>query len=239
MAYEQIAYEVSEKIATIMLNRPEKMNAFTGLMMAELIDAFDAANKDDEVRVIIVTGAGKAFCAGADLSQGAKTFDYDNRTDRPEKQGAAAADGKIDWSNPAIRDGGGMVTLKIFESLKPVIGAINGAAVGIGVTMQLPMDIRIASENARFGFVFARRGIVPEAASSYFLPRIVGISTATEWCFTGRVFGARASGRCEGRRHVVPGKAPAGVSEQSFDRYARILPVVDGAYLFVMLSADA
>ncbi len=191
MAYEQIAYEVSENIATITLNRPEKMNAFTGQMMAELIDALDRANKDDDVRVIIFTGAGKAFCAGADLSQGAKTFDYDNRTDRPEKQGAAAADGTIDWSNPAIRDGGGMVTLKIFESLKPVIGAINGAAVGIGVTMQLPMDIRIASDNARFGFVFARRGIVPEACSSYFLPRIVGISTATEWCFTGRVFGAQ------------------------------------------------
>ncbi len=190
MAYEQIAYDVSEGIATITLNRPEKMNAFTGVMMTELIDALDKANKDDAVRVIIFTGAGKAFCAGADLSQGAKTFDYDNRTDRPEKQGAAS-DGKIDWSSEAVRDGGGRVTLKIFESLKPVIGAINGAAVGIGVTMQLPMDIRIASETARFGFVFARRGIVPEACSSYFLPRIVGISTATEWCFTGRVFGAQ------------------------------------------------
>ena len=191
MAYSEITYDVADKIATITLNRPEKMNAFTGTMMAELIDAFDKANKDDGVGAIIVTGAGKAFCAGADLSQGAKTFDYDNRTDRQEKAGAVRADGTIDWSNEAVRDGGGRVTLKIYESLKPVIGAINGAAVGIGVTMQLPMDIRIASETARFGFVFARRGIVPEACSSYFQPRIVGISTATEWCFTGRIFGAQ------------------------------------------------
>ncbi len=191
MAYTEITYEVADKIATLTLNRPEKMNAFTGVMMTEMIDAFDRANKDDEVGAIIVTGAGRAFCAGADLSQGAKTFDYDNRTDRQEKAGAVNADGSIDWSNEAVRDGGGRVTLKIYESLKPVIGAINGAAVGIGVTMQLPMDIRIASETARFGFVFARRGIVPEACSSYFLPRLVGISTATEWCFTGRVFGAQ------------------------------------------------
>ena len=191
MAYTEITYEVKDKIATITLHRPEKMNAFTGVMMTEMIDAFDQANKDDNVGAIIVTGAGKAFCAGADLSQGAKTFDYDNRTDRQEKVGAVSADGKIDWSNEAVRDGGGRLTLKIYESLKPVIGAINGAAVGIGVTMQLPMDIRIASETARFGFVFARRGIVPEACSSYFLPRIVGISTATEWCFTGRIFSAQ------------------------------------------------
>lgn len=191
MAYEQITYEVENGIAILTLNRPDKMNAFTGTMMQEMIDAFDRVNKDDEVRAVIVTGAGRAFCAGADLSAGAKTFDYENRDDRPQNAGAAKSDGSVDWSNPAVRDGGGLLTLKIYESLKPVIGAINGAAVGIGVTMQLPMDIRIASKNARFGFVFTRRGIVPEAASSYFLPRIVGISTATEWCFTGRVFDAQ------------------------------------------------
>jgi len=242
MAYEQISYEVSEKIATITLNRPEKMNAFTGTMMSELIDAFDRANKDDEVRVIIVTGAGKAFCAGADLSQGAKTFDYDNRTDRPEKQGAAGSDGKIDWSNPAIRDGGGMVTLKIFESLKPVIGAINGAAVGIGVTMQLPMDIRIASENARFGFVFARRGIVPEAASSYFLPRIVGISTATEWCFTGRVFGAQEAKDRGLVTHLVKPEelipAARALAKEIADNTAPVSVALTRQMLWRMLGAD-
>ncbi|BCW90071.1 Short-chain-enoyl-CoA hydratase [Alphaproteobacteria bacterium SO-S41] len=204
MAYTEITYDVADKIATITLHRPEKMNAFTGVMMTEMIDAFDKANKDDGVGAIIVTGAGKAFCAGADLSQGAKTFDYDNRTDRQEKAGAVNADGSIDWSNEAVRDGGGRLTLKIYESLKPVIGAINGAAVGIGVTMQLPMDIRIASETARFGFVFARRGIVPEACSSYFLPRIVGISTATEWCFTGRIFSAQEAKERGLVSYVVP-----------------------------------
>ncbi len=192
MAYTEIKYEVEDGIATLTMHRPDKMNAFTGTMMAEMIDAFDRANKDDAVRVVIVTGSGdRAFCAGADLSQGAKTFDYENRDDRPQNAGAASASGEIDWSSEAVRDGGGRLTLKIFESLKPVIGAVNGAAVGIGATMQLPMDIRIASETARFGFVFSRRGIVPEACSTYFLPRIVGISTATEWCYTGRVFGAQ------------------------------------------------
>ncbi len=242
MAYEQIAYDVSEGIATITLNRPEKMNAFTGVMMAELIDALDAANKDDAVRVIIFTGAGKAFCAGADLSQGAKTFDYDNRTDRPEKQGAAAADGTIDWSNPAIRDGGGMVTLKIFESLKPVIGAINGAAVGIGVTMQLPMDIRIASENARFGFVFARRGIVPEACSSYFLPRIVGISTATEWCFTGRVFDAKEAKERGLVTHLVKAEdllpTARALAKEIADNTAPVSIALTRQMLWRMLGAD-
>jgi enoyl-CoA hydratase/carnithine racemase len=165
------------------------MNAFTGHMMTELVDVFGKVNTADDVRVVVVTGAGKAFCAGADLSQGAKTFDYDNRTDRPDKAGAGRG-ANIDWSSPKIRDSGGLVTLKIFECLKPVIGAINGAAVGIGATMQLPMDIRLASEHARFGFVFARRGIVPEACSSYFLPRLVGISKALEWTMTGRLFSA-------------------------------------------------
>jgi enoyl-CoA hydratase/carnithine racemase len=191
MSFTEIRYDVADKIATITLNRPDKLNAFTGVMMAEMIEAFGKADADDQVRVVIVTGAGRGFCAGADLSQGAKTFDYESRSDRPEKAGVPMKDGHVDWSHEGVRDGGGRVTLRIFESLKPVIGAINGPAVGIGVTMQLPMDIRIASEAARFGFVFARRGIVPEACSSWFLPRLVGISQAMEWCATGRVFDAQ------------------------------------------------
>jgi enoyl-CoA hydratase/carnithine racemase len=187
MAYETIKYEVADKILTITLNRPDKLNAFNATMQRELIAAFDAADKDDDIRVIIVTGAGRAFCAGADLSSGADTFDRDARR-RPVKR---LADGRVDYSDPNARDGGGQVTLRIFRCLKPVIAAVNGAAVGIGVTMQLAMDIRIASESARFGFVFSQRGIVPEAASSWFLPRIVGISQALEWCYTGRVFPAQ------------------------------------------------
>jgi enoyl-CoA hydratase/carnithine racemase len=153
MPYQNILYEVEERIATITLNRPEKLNAFTPIMREELIAAFDAADADDEVRVVIVTGAGRAFCAGADLSKGGDTFNFDD----------------------SFRDGGGQVSLRIFESKKPLIGAINGPGVGVGVTMTLPVDIRIASETARFGLVFSRRGVVPEACSSWFLPRIVGI----------------------------------------------------------------
>jgi enoyl-CoA hydratase/carnithine racemase len=186
MAYETITYEVAENILTLTLNRPDKLNAFNATMQQELIDAFDKADADDDVRVIIVTGAGRAFCAGADLSSGANTFDRDARRGPVRR----LPDGKVDYSDPLARDGGGQVTLRIFKCLKPVIAAVNGAAVGIGVTMQLAMDIRIASEAARFGFVFSQRGIVPEAASSWFLPRIVGISQALEWCFTGRVFPA-------------------------------------------------
>jgi enoyl-CoA hydratase/carnithine racemase len=187
MSYETIKYEFAEKILTITLNRPEKLNAFNATMQRELIDAFDRADEDDEIRAIIVTGEGRAFCAGADLSSGANTFDRDARRG-PVKR---LADGKVDYSDPNVRDGGGQVTLRIFKSLKPVIAAVNGPAVGIGVTMQLAMDIRVASEAARFGFVFSQRGIVPEAASSWFLPRIVGIAQALEWCYTGRVFPAQ------------------------------------------------
>jgi enoyl-CoA hydratase/carnithine racemase len=177
MEYTQIKYEVAEKIATITLNRPDKLNAFTGTMMYEMIDAFDQVDADDNVRAVIVTGAGRGFCAGADLSaSGGETFS------------SGGSDIQTDAGVP--RDGGGMVSLRIFNCTKPVIGAINGASVGVGVTMTLPMDFRLASEHAKFGFVFARRGIVPEACSSYFLPRLVGISQATEWCYTGRVFPA-------------------------------------------------
>ena len=177
MDYTQIRYDVADHIATITLNRPDQLNAFTGTMMRELIDAFDRVDADDDVRVVIVTGAGRGFCAGADLSSGGDTF--------------AAGGSDVTTAVPGVpRDGGGLVTLRIFECTKPVIGAINGPAVGVGVTMTLPMDIRLASETAKIGFVFARRGIVPEACSSWFLPRLVGISQAAEWCYTGRVFGA-------------------------------------------------
>jgi enoyl-CoA hydratase/carnithine racemase len=175
-AYEHIALERQDGALTITLNRPEKLNAFTSRMRDELIAAFDEADADDEVRAVIVTGAGRAFCAGADLSGGAATFD-------PRMRGAGGR-------GSVHRDGGGMVSLRIFESTKPVIAAVNGPAVGVGVTMTLPMDIRLAAPGARFGFVFARRGIVPEAASSWFLPRLVGIAQAMEWVATGRVFDA-------------------------------------------------
>lgn len=187
MAYEHILYDVADNVLTITLNRPDKLNAFTATMQAELIDAFDRADKDDNVRAIIVTGAGRGFCAGADLSSGANSFDRAARG----RAAPTKPDGSVDYSADVVRDGGGRVTLRIFECLKPVIAAVNGPAVGIGVTMQLPMDIRIASTDARFGFVFSRRGIVPEAASSWFLPRLVGISKALEWTYSGRVFPAQ------------------------------------------------
>lgn len=177
--YTQILYDVEDGIATITLHRPDKMNAFTGTMMNEMIAAFDVIDADDSVRAVIVTGHGdRAFCAGADL------------TPEDGKQVFASGEAVTDLSDPRVRDGGGLLTLRIYECRKPVIAAINGAAVGVGVTMQLPMDIRLASETARFGFVFARRGIVPEAASSWFLPRLVGMQQALEWCYTGRIFDA-------------------------------------------------
>ena len=180
--FETLLYSVDDGIATVTLNRPDKLNAFNTQMRDELIAVFDETDADDAVRAVIVTGAGRAFCAGADLSSGGKTFDYASR-------GESARDKyKV---GDVYRDGGGITTLRMFKSLKPVIGAINGAAVGIGMTMQLPMDIRLASTDARFGFVFARRGITPEAASSWFLSKLVGMQTALEWCFTGRIFNAQ------------------------------------------------
>ena len=186
--YETILTDLSDGIFTITMNRPDRMNAFTGQMMLEMIAAFDEADANDEVRAVIVTGSGeRAFCAGADLGAGADTFNYEERADRDSP---VDADGNVDWSHRGARDGGGQLTLRIFNCKKPVIGAINGAAVGIGSTMTLPMDVRLAADHARFGFVFARRGIVPEAASSWFLPRLVGISQALQWCYEGNVFGA-------------------------------------------------
>jgi enoyl-CoA hydratase/carnithine racemase len=172
--FEQIRYEVADGVLTITLNRPDRLNAFTETMLNELIAAFDASDADDDVRAVIVTGAGRGFCAGADLAKGGETFDWRER----------AASGDVP------RDGGGRVVLRVYDSLKPVIAAINGPAVGVGITMTLPMDIRLAAQHAKIGFVFARRGIVPEAASSWFLPRLVGISQAMEWVATGRVFDA-------------------------------------------------
>ncbi|MEE4537293.1 MAG: crotonase/enoyl-CoA hydratase family protein [Erythrobacter sp.] len=175
----QILVEKADGIAIITLNRPDKMNAYTRTMGAEIIAAMDDIDADDAVRAVIFTGSGdRAFCAGADLT--------------PEGGGQVFASGESvpDLSDKRVRDGGGLLTLRLFESTKPLISACNGVAVGVGATMQLAMDIRLASETARYGFVFARRGIVPEAASSWFLPRIVGISKALEWCYSGRIFDA-------------------------------------------------
>lgn len=180
MTYTQIKYDVADNVATITINRPEKMNAFTNTMLKEMCDAFDQIDADDDVRAVVVTGSGdRAFCAGADLTPegGAKPF--------------ASSEPVDDYSDPRVRDGGGKLTLRIYQCMKPVIAAVNGAAVGVGATLQLPMDFRLASETARFGFVFARRGIAPDGAASWFLPHIVGRPQALEWCMTGRVFNAQ------------------------------------------------
>ncbi len=183
MAFEQIVTELDEGILTITLNRPERLNAWTATMGRELIEAFDRADADDDVRAIVMTGAGRGYCAGADLASGGETFDYRAR--------AAEASLLSPSDSDVPRDNGGQFTLRMFASTKPVIGAINGPAVGVGATMTLPMDVRLAADDARMGFVFARRGIVPEACSSWFLPRVVGISRAMEWVSTGRVFSAQ------------------------------------------------
>jgi enoyl-CoA hydratase/carnithine racemase len=187
--YEQITTDVADGIFTLTLDRPDRLNAFTPVMCDELIAAFDAADADDDVRAVIVTGAGRGFCAGADLAGGGETFDWRGREPAGEYP----------------RDRGGLVSLRIFESKKPVIAAINGPAVGVGATMTLPMDIRLAADSAKLGFVFAARGIVPEAASSWFLPRIVGISRAMEWVATGRVFTAAEGLEAGLLRSVHPG----------------------------------
>jgi enoyl-CoA hydratase/carnithine racemase len=225
MPFTQIRTEVTDAICTITLDRPEKLNAFTTTMMRELLAAFDETDADDAVRVVIVTGAGRGFCAGADLSSGGDTFDY-------HEHGGLAEH----------RDGGGLVALRIFESRKPVIAAINGPAVGVGITMTLPMDVRIASSAARFGFVFARRGIVPEAASSWFLPRLVGISQAAEWCYTGRVFPAEEAlaGRLVSR--VVPPAAlldtARALAREIADNTSAVSVTLTRALLWRMLGAD-
>ena len=226
MNFEHIKYEVADRILTITLNRPEKLNAFTGLMSKELIEAFDLADEDDDVRAIIVTGEGRGFCAGADLSSGGDSFDSE------------AAKGGIDDH----RDSGGTVTLRIFESKKPIIAAINGPAVGIGATMTLAMDIRLASEKAKIGFVFARRGITAEAASSWFLPRIVGIGQALEWTMPGRVFTAweALEGRLVGSVLKPENLLPAAnkIAREIADNTSAVSVALTRQMMWKMLGAD-
>jgi enoyl-CoA hydratase/carnithine racemase len=198
MEFEEIRYEVADGILLITLDRPDRLNAFTGTMGRELIAAFDRADADDDVRAVIVTGAGRGFCAGADLGGGGQTFDSSEFRD----------DGEVP------RDLGGEVSLRIYASTKPVIAAINGPAVGVGITMTLPMDVRLVAEDARIGFVFTRRGIVPEACSSWFLPRIVGISQAMEWAATGRVFSAEEALAGRLVRSVHPGDELLGAARE-------------------------
>ena len=228
MAYEEIIYEVSEQIATITLNRPDKLNSFTNRMLKEIIAAFDESDADDNVRAVIVTASGRAFCAGADLSGGGETF--------------AKGGSDVKAKTGVMRDGGGLVSLRIFESKKPVIGAINGAAVGVGVTMTLPMDIRLASTASKFGFVFAKRGIIPEAASSWFLPRIVGISQATEWCFTGRMISADEAkeGRLVRSVHAPEDLLPAAraIAREIAENTAPVSVALSRQMLWRMLGAD-
>lgn len=228
MDYEQIIYEVADGIATITLHRPEKLNAFTGQMMNEIIDAIDQTDADDDVRVVIITGSGRAFCAGADLSGGGGTF----------SKGGSDVRTKVG----VPRDGGGLTSLRFYESHKPIIGAINGAAVGVGVTMTLPMDIRLASDTAKFGFVFSRRGIVPEACSSWFLPRVVGISKAMEWVATGRLFSAQEAFEAGLVRSVHPVDellpAARAIAKEIVDNTAPVSVSLSRHMLWRMLSAD-
>lgn len=224
--FSEIRYELADGILTITLDRAERLNAFTPTMLEELIAAFDRADADDDVRAVVVTGAGRAFCAGADLERGGETFDG-----RSREQG-----------NAVPRDGGGRVALRIFDSLKPVIAAINGAAVGVGITMTLPMDVRLVADGAKIGFVFTRRGIVPEATSSWFLPRIVGIGQAMEWAATGRVFGAEEALRGRLVRSVHPEgellDAAYGLAREIADNAAPVSVALARRLMWTMLGED-
>jgi enoyl-CoA hydratase/carnithine racemase len=226
MEFEQIDAELDDRVLTITLNRPDRLNAWTAQMGQELRAAFDRADADDEVRVVVVTGAGRGFCAGADLAGGGDTFDWRSRE---------SAEG-------VPRDGGGRFTLRVFESTKPVIAAINGPAVGVGATMTLPMDIRLAADDARIGFVFARRGIVPEACSSWFLPRLVGISRAMEWVATGRVFSAREALEAGLVRSLHPADELLGaaheLAREIADNTAPVSVALARRMLWTMLGAE-
>ena len=229
MDFQTLLYEIDDGILTLTLNRPDRMNAFNGDMRRELIAAFDAADADDDVRVVIVTGTGeRAFCAGADLEKGGDTFNRDKRQD--------------DGIDNSIRDGGGTVTLRIYECTKPVIGAINGAAVGIGATMQLPMDIRMASSKARFGFVFARRGITMEACSTWFLPRLVGVQQAAEWAYSGRLFNADEAHRGGLVRSIHEPEAllPAAreLAREFADNTSAVATALNRQMMWRMMAAD-
>jgi enoyl-CoA hydratase/carnithine racemase len=226
MEFEQILTQVEAGILTITLNRPDRLNAWTATMGRELIAAFDRADADDQVRVVVVTGAGRGFCAGADLAAGGDTFDWrkQNRADAPP------------------RDNGGRLTLRVFDCCKPVIAAINGPAVGVGATMTLPMDVRLAADDARIGFVFVRRGIVPEACSSWFLPRLVGISRAMEWVSTGRVFSAKEALDAGLVRSLHPRsellEAAYGLAREIVENAAPVSVALARRMLWTMLGAD-
>jgi enoyl-CoA hydratase/carnithine racemase len=227
MGYETLLTEVEGGVMTITMNRPDRMNAFTERMMLEWLDVLDAVDGDDAIRAVIVTGAGRGFCAGADLEAGGGTFD-------------SGGEGGAPGATP--RDGGGRVTLRLFDCKKPLIAAINGPAVGVGITMTLPMDVRLASEKAKMGFVFARRGIVPEAASSWFLPRVVGISQAMEWVATGRVFPAEEAlaGRLVSR--VLPPDellpAARALAREIAENTSAVSVALSRQMLWKMLGAD-
>jgi len=224
--FQEIRYEVADRVLTLTLDRPDRLNAYTPTMQAELLAAFDRADADDDVRAVIVTGAGRGFCAGADLERGGETFDWRERETEHE----------------VPRDGGGRLTLRIFRSVKPVIAAINGPAVGVGITMTLPMDVRLVAEGAKIGFVFARRGIVPEAASSWFLPRIVGISQAMEWVATGRVFGSEeaVAGRLVRSVHAPDDLLPAAraLAAEIADNAAPVSVALARRLMWTMLGAQ-
>jgi enoyl-CoA hydratase/carnithine racemase len=226
MEFEQIITEVDDRVLTITLNRPERLNAWTATMCRELIAAFDRADADDQVRAVVITGAGRGYCAGADLAGGGETFDWSER----ETDGAVP------------RDNGGEFTLRVFESTKPVIAAINGPAVGVGVTMTLPMDVRLAADDARLGFVFTRRGIVPEACSSWFLPRVVGISRALEWVATGRVFSAQEALEAGLVRSLHPAAELLGaayeLAHEIADNTAPVSVALGRRMLWTMLGAE-
>jgi enoyl-CoA hydratase/carnithine racemase len=229
--FQEIRYEVDGHVATITLDRPERLNAYTRTMHEELVQAFDLADADDAVRAVIVTGEGRGFCAGADLERGGETFDWRARAGMAEES-----------ASEVPRDGGGILTLRIFRCTKPVIAAINGPAVGVGITMTLPMDFRLAVAGAKIGFVFARRGIVPEACSSWFLPRLVGISQAMEWVATGRVFTAEEAlaGRLVRSVHAADDLLPAAraLADEIADNAAPVSVAVARRLMWTMLGAS-
>lgn len=217
MTYETIRLDRDGHVATLTLDRPDRLNAFNDTMVRELVAACDEVDGDDSIRAVVVTGAGRAFCAGADLGRGDETFDAEARS-------KADGDGKDRWANGIRRDGGGIVTLRFFDLTKPLIAAINGPAVGIGITMTLPMDVRLLADGAKIGFVFARRGITPEACSSWFLPRLVGMSQAARWCYSGRVFPA-AEAAAGGLGELVGPDELLGRARELADEFAESAPV--------------
>jgi enoyl-CoA hydratase/carnithine racemase len=226
--FETLKYKIEDRILTITLSRPERMNAFNPTMRLELIEAFDQADADDNVRAVIVTGDGKAFCAGADLGKGGDTFNRDKREDKTLGTG--------------LRDGGGTVSLRIYDCKKPVIAAFNGAAVGVGVTMTLPMDFRLASTTAKFGLVFGRRGITMEACSSWFLPRLVGMQQAAEWVYTGRIFDAEEAlrGGLVRSLHAPDELLPAArqLASEIADNTSAVATSLNRQMMWRMLGAD-